>query len=362
MPAQPLRRHRRRTRSPAAKTVQTIKLGKYSPVALTWSPTGHFLAAAMQHGTILLFSVQPHNTHQPIRPHPVRVLKGHASDVLHLSFSPSNFLASASMDRTVRLWHPQIGMCMRSLPHPDKVTSVAFNPVDPGVLLTTASDGQARLCRFSDRTVLARAETRTPLTTGVFLSDASTALGTLDGRLLHWRPQTATLTTADQLTTLPLDRRSRLRRPSTMEVPPLSTTATTSRGKRRVFITSADARIAELRDGEIVRHARAQMLKKKGMTIGAGVSPDGQFALLDGIGGVVRVAHCSTTEGKRREREISADVVNVHALSRADVTCAAFASEAAVKRCGRVDSARSNFLLAVGGDDRTLSIVEQEYA
>ena len=44
---------------------------------------------------------------------PYRTYRGHKSDVLDLAWSKTNFLLSASMDKTVRLWHVSMDECLR---------------------------------------------------------------------------------------------------------------------------------------------------------------------------------------------------------------------------------------------------------
>ena len=48
-----------------------------------------------------------------LRTTPYRVYKGHKKDVLDLAWSNSNFLFSASMDKSVRLWHVSVGDCLK---------------------------------------------------------------------------------------------------------------------------------------------------------------------------------------------------------------------------------------------------------
>lgn len=131
---------------------------------------------------------------------------------------------------------------------------------------------------------------------------------------------------------------------------------------RRVMITGGNFRVTEIRDGSVTRRVRARGVQSSGVSLGASVTPDGRFALLDGVGGGVRIVDCEVSESRRREKEVDGRVIEISVLRTAAATCAAFASDSAVKRCGRVVCGRSIFLLAVGGDDGSLTLLEQVYA
>ena len=45
---------------------------------------------------------------------PYRVYQGHTQDVLELCWSKSQFVLSASMDKTVKLWHISMDECLRT--------------------------------------------------------------------------------------------------------------------------------------------------------------------------------------------------------------------------------------------------------
>ena len=76
----------------------------------------------------------------------------HTAEVLGLGWNrmQRNLLASASADKTVRLWDLSCGACLRTYTHHDgKVQNVTWNPAEKAVLLTGSFDKSA--CAFDTR-------------------------------------------------------------------------------------------------------------------------------------------------------------------------------------------------------------------
>jgi WD40 repeat protein len=104
----------------------------------------------------------------PLSGAPVRTLNGHDSWVFGVVFSPrGDQIATGSWDQTARIWDAATGECLATLAgHAGTVEAVAFSP--SGALLATASaDATARLW---DVTSGAHLATLVPLPSGGYIT------------------------------------------------------------------------------------------------------------------------------------------------------------------------------------------------
>jgi WD40 repeat protein len=130
--------------------------------AMKISPSGSFLCTAGQDSKVIVWhlnkkvcldsSSNPHEIRVEVNenisfifPVPFRVFEGHASDVIDIAWSKSNFILSASTDKTVRLWHVTRNDCLQYFRHPDIVTSVDFHPSHDRYFISGCFDRRLRL-------------------------------------------------------------------------------------------------------------------------------------------------------------------------------------------------------------------------
>mmetsp|Transcript_1632 Transcript_1632/g.4511 ORF Transcript_1632/g.4511 Transcript_1632/m.4511 type:complete len:654 (-) Transcript_1632:312-2273(-) len=92
-------------------------------------------------------------------PVPHRVFEGHTNDVIDMSWSYSNFLLTASMDNSVRLWHVSRDECFHIFWHSDAVTSVHFHPKKDRYFISGCWDRKLRLWSIETKRVKEWAQT-----------------------------------------------------------------------------------------------------------------------------------------------------------------------------------------------------------
>ena len=120
--------------------------GVYSVLSVSFSPDGQTLASAGIDKTIRLWDVRTGDT--------LRTLTGHTKEVNSVAFSPDGkTLASGSSDSTTRLWDVRIGDTILILREhrggvPSRVSSVAFSP--DGKTLASGSSSYDEKIRLWD--------------------------------------------------------------------------------------------------------------------------------------------------------------------------------------------------------------------
>ena len=167
--------------------------------SLAFKPNSYVLASASSDKTIRIWDVGDINNLRH-----VRTLRGHTEAVWDVAWSPDGrTLASASPDGTVRLWNPNNGINFAVLRgHTETVNRVAWSP-DGRILASGSLDKTIRL--WNPDTHTTRHVLQVPSQyiialafhpNGETLASAGNRRGTLHGTLRLWNPNTGALKTA----------------------------------------------------------------------------------------------------------------------------------------------------------------------
>lgn len=114
---------------------------------------------------------------------PYRLYRGHKKDVLDIAWSNSNFLFSASMDKSVRLWHVSVGDCLKVFRHNDFVTSIDVHPKNEALFISGSIDGKVRLWNVPETRVVSWQDIHDMVTAVAFSKDGSRAVvGSMRGK------------------------------------------------------------------------------------------------------------------------------------------------------------------------------------
>lgn len=121
---------------------------------------------------------------------PVKEFPGHTNEILDLTWSKNNFLLSASMDKTVKLWHMSREECLCTFKHKDLVTKVAFHPMDDRFFIAGSLDMTLRLWSIPDKTVAFSVHLPDLITAVAFTPDGKLAIaGLLNGMCMIYETE-----------------------------------------------------------------------------------------------------------------------------------------------------------------------------
>lgn len=120
-----------------------------------------------------------------INPTPYLLLSGHRGDVVDLAWSRANFILTASIDRTVRLWHLTRSKCLMVFQHADFVTSIAFHPIEDRYFVSGSFDRKLRVWSIPTNEVVEWVQTPHIITAVAWSPDGRTIVaGLYNGRVL----------------------------------------------------------------------------------------------------------------------------------------------------------------------------------
>ncbi|KAI9322741.1 WD40-repeat-containing domain protein [Dichotomocladium elegans] len=242
--------------------MQENQLHNSHPYGATWtmkfSKDGKYMASAGQFCNIYLWKVLngastaiDRGTINVFEDTPCREYHGHLADVLDISWSKNNFIVSASMDKTVRLWHVSREECLGVFPHLDIVTAVAFHPKDDRFFLSGSLDSRLRLWNIPDKKVAFWNELQngSMITAVAFTLDGKTACaGSHIGQCFFYETQGLKYNTQLDIR---LNKRSSKKGRKITGIEPMPNTMP---GDERILITSNDskARLYNMKDKSLM--------------------------------------------------------------------------------------------------------------
>lgn len=170
---------------------------------------------------------------------PLRQYVGHLNEILTLAWSTNNsFLASGSVDGTVRLWNTVKACCISVLRHSYPVLAVLFHPDLDDVLYTVTHNNKLRRWALSTGavtcvTIREQVTCLSHVKTRAFKADTTLIAGTYDGTVLFFDHATLAVQAALSVHST----RGKLATPHAI------TGITVAPSQTEIFVSSSDSRV-----------------------------------------------------------------------------------------------------------------------
>ncbi|TIA87535.1 hypothetical protein E3P99_03115 [Wallemia hederae] len=149
---------------------------------IKFSHDGKYLASANFNGLVRIHTLSNDGT--SFDDIDVKEFRDHQSGVCSLDWSKNNFLITASLDKTVKLWHPNRKGCLATFRHNDIVTSTKFHPNDDRYFISSSLDATVKLWSIPHKSALFSHRLNELITACAFSKTGKYILvGTLHGQL-----------------------------------------------------------------------------------------------------------------------------------------------------------------------------------
>ncbi|GFZ10993.1 transducin/WD40 repeat-like superfamily protein [Actinidia rufa] len=252
---------------PSERRKEQPPLAELSPMPSERRKRGK--ASNKKKGNIIPDYVQVPETVFSLSERPVWSFMGHLDDVLDLSWSKSQLLLSASMDKTVRLWDMETKSCLKLFAHNDYVTSIQFNPIDDDYFISGSLDAKVRLWNIPDRQLVDYTDLHEMVTAAAFTPDGQGALiGSHTGICRLYSTADCNLEQKEQIE-LRHKKKSQLKKITGFEFSPCNPS--------EVLVTSADSRIRIIDGPDVVHKFRG--FRNTSSQISASFSADGKYVV-----------------------------------------------------------------------------------